>query len=275
MFNTQTLSVNEAVDFDIVDSIVESYEDLIKFQEFMIEADNEEAKMMVANESAETIQQFQEASMEKAKEFLNNLATKIKRKLIELVTFLNKKTSEFVVKITKKLYGGNNIKELINKIDFSKAKDAEVTISVYKDGGAEITIGGIKNISKYKRVLKDITNSEDYEKLSNFAIDYCKKTAVFETKKFKLDKPFVAKYIDILNENFTAEYDNFKNTVFKFIDVLKNHSNHLSDISKRINKLYIYAAQTLQMISRITREAILNAFRVIRAASKFRKAESK
>lgn len=92
MFITKTM--NESADieleqFDLVDSICESYEDLLNFNEALAHFDIKEQEL-IYTESVE-LDAFREEALEKAKQFLSNLVAKIKAKWYQFIAYLTKK----------------------------------------------------------------------------------------------------------------------------------------------------------------------------------------
>ena len=92
MFITKTM--NESADinleqFDLVDSICESYEDLLNFNEALAHFDIKEQEL-ICTESAE-LDTFREEAMDKAKTFLKDLVAKIKAKWYQFIAYLTKK----------------------------------------------------------------------------------------------------------------------------------------------------------------------------------------
>ena len=92
MFITKTM--NESADieleqFDLVDSICESYEDLLNFNEALAHFDIKEQEL-IHTESVE-LDAFREEALEKAKQFLSNLVAKIKAKWYQFIAYLTKK----------------------------------------------------------------------------------------------------------------------------------------------------------------------------------------
>ena len=90
MFITKT--INESVDigieqFDLVDSICESYEDLLVVNEALARFDIKEQEL-IHTESVE-LDAFREEAMERAKEILNNFITKLKVKWSKFLAFIN------------------------------------------------------------------------------------------------------------------------------------------------------------------------------------------
>lgn len=92
MFINKTM--NESADinleqFDLVDSICESYEDLLNFNEALAHFDIKEQEL-IYTESVE-LDAFREEALEKAKQFLSNLVAKIKAKWYQFIAYLTKK----------------------------------------------------------------------------------------------------------------------------------------------------------------------------------------
>ena len=91
MFITKT--INESVDmdieqFDLVDSICESYEDLLVVNDALARFDIKEQEL-IHTESVE-LDAFREDAMEKAKEMLNDFITKLKVKYHQFLKWINK-----------------------------------------------------------------------------------------------------------------------------------------------------------------------------------------
>lgn len=92
MFITKTMNEPADIDiqqFDLVDSICESYEDLLNFNEALAHFDIKEQEL-IHTESAD-LDAFREEAMEKAKQFLSNLVAKIKAKWYQFIAYLTKK----------------------------------------------------------------------------------------------------------------------------------------------------------------------------------------
>lgn len=92
MFITKTMNESADIDiqqFDLVDSICESYEDLLNFNEALAHFDIKEQEL-IHTESAD-LDAFREEAMEKAKQFLSNLVAKIKAKWYQFIAYLTKK----------------------------------------------------------------------------------------------------------------------------------------------------------------------------------------
>lgn len=87
MFITKT--IDESVEqFDLIDSICESYEDLIQLNDNLARLDIKEQEL-IHTESAE-LDTFREDAMEKAKEMLNDFITKLKVKYHQFLKWINK-----------------------------------------------------------------------------------------------------------------------------------------------------------------------------------------
>ena len=92
MFIIKTMNESADVDFeqfDLIDSICESYEDLLNFNEALAHFDIKEQEL-IHTESAD-LDAFREEAMEKAKQFLTDLVAKIKAKWYQFIAYLTKK----------------------------------------------------------------------------------------------------------------------------------------------------------------------------------------
>ena len=91
MFITKTMNESTDLDiqgFDLIDSICESYEDLLNFNEALAHFDIKEQEL-IHTESAD-LDAFREEAMEKAKEMLNDFITKLKVKYHQFLKWVNK-----------------------------------------------------------------------------------------------------------------------------------------------------------------------------------------
>ena len=122
MFITKTM--NESTDmnveqFDLIDSICESYEDLISFNEALAHFDIKEQEL-IHTESSE-LDAFREGAMDKAKQFLKDLAAKIKVKWNQFINFVLKKmltvNKKIAAEVDKALSGVNRsaLEKVIDK----------------------------------------------------------------------------------------------------------------------------------------------------------------
>ena len=96
MFITKT--INESTDmeleqFDLVDSICESYEDLLNFNEALAHFDIKEQELILT-ESIE-LDSFREDTMEKAKIMINDFITKLKVKWSKFLAYVNTQIIKF------------------------------------------------------------------------------------------------------------------------------------------------------------------------------------
>lgn len=90
MFITKTINESTDMDleqFDLVDSICESYEDLLSIDETLASFDIKEQEL-IYTESVE-LDTFREEAMDRAKEILNNFITKLKVKWSKFLAFIN------------------------------------------------------------------------------------------------------------------------------------------------------------------------------------------
>ena len=96
MFITKT--INESTDmeleqFDLVDSICESYEDLLNFNEALAHFDIKEQEL-ICTESVE-LDAFREEAMEKAKTLINDFISKLKVKWTKFLAYVNTQIIKF------------------------------------------------------------------------------------------------------------------------------------------------------------------------------------
>lgn len=92
MFITKTM--NESVEqFDLIDSICESYEDLIQINDTLAHLDIKEQKL-ICTESVE-LDTFREDALEKAKTILNDFISKLKVKWSKFLAFVNTQIIKF------------------------------------------------------------------------------------------------------------------------------------------------------------------------------------
>lgn len=91
MFITKTMNESTDLDiqgFDLIDSICESYEDLLNLNEALAHFDIKEQEL-IYTESVE-LDAFREDALEKAKEMLNDFITKLKVKYHQFLKWVNK-----------------------------------------------------------------------------------------------------------------------------------------------------------------------------------------
>lgn len=96
MFITKTINESTDMDleqFDLVDSICESYEDLLSIDEAFASFDIKEQEL-ICTESAE-LDAFREDTMEKAKTILNDFISKLKVKWSKFLAFVNTQIIKF------------------------------------------------------------------------------------------------------------------------------------------------------------------------------------
>lgn len=127
MFITKTINESTDMDFeqfDLVDSICESYEDLLVMNETLARFDIQEQEL-IHTESVE-LDTFREEAMERAKEILNNFITKLKVKWSKFLAFINGQIIKYCDDNIKAFMKNNSalVNELntaFKKGDFAKA----------------------------------------------------------------------------------------------------------------------------------------------------------
>lgn len=100
----------------VIASIEESYEDLIRFNEFAAKADAKEATLIINESTKEEITAHCEASMEKAKGYIKTLAAKVKARFVQFCTFANRKLSEVVASAVKRLNKDGKVDDKLVKL---------------------------------------------------------------------------------------------------------------------------------------------------------------
>lgn len=88
MFITKTMNESVEEQFDLIDSICESYEDLIQINDALAHLDIKEQEL-IHTESVE-LDTFREGAMDKAKEMLDNFINKLKIRYQEFMKWVNK-----------------------------------------------------------------------------------------------------------------------------------------------------------------------------------------
>ena len=93
MFITKTINESVEEQFDLIDSICESYEDLINLNEALAHFDIKEQEL-ICTESVE-LDSFREDTMEKAKTLINDFISKLKVKWTKFLAYVNTQIIKF------------------------------------------------------------------------------------------------------------------------------------------------------------------------------------
>lgn len=93
MFITKTINESVEEQFDLIDSICESYEDLIQINDTLVHLDIKEQEL-IHTESVE-LDTFREDTMEKAKIMINDFITKLKVKWSKFLAYVNTQIIKF------------------------------------------------------------------------------------------------------------------------------------------------------------------------------------
>lgn len=96
--NNSFLEQYTSLDDMVHEMICESYEDMLRFSHFEHDADMMEAKMIVQQESVQSITAFQEGIFKKAKNFAKKIIDKIKIKWRKFCIWVNRKIGTFLAK---------------------------------------------------------------------------------------------------------------------------------------------------------------------------------
>lgn len=93
MFITKTINESVEEQFDLIDSICESYEDLIQINDTLAHLDIKEQEL-IHTESIE-LDSFREDTMEKAKTLINDFISKLKVKWTKFLAYVNTQIIKF------------------------------------------------------------------------------------------------------------------------------------------------------------------------------------
>lgn len=159
----------ETVNDFLTESLIDSYEDLIKINESIDYAEIKGLSMQAANESAEDINAFNEGMIDKSKALIKALIVKIKNKINQFSAFVNKSITILLAKMTKgvsKLPG--NLKNnflLLNVIYFKKPDTNETIVKkIYSDAIEAIADMKTLKFNSAKEKLEELKKPFELEK---------------------------------------------------------------------------------------------------------------
>lgn len=252
MFISKT--INESVDieleqFDLVDSICESYEDLLNFNEALAHFDIKEQEL-IHTESAD-LDAFREEAMEKAKQFLSNLVAKIKAKWYQFIAYLTKKIISSLEMRYKALAKITDLNKRLN--DFS---------AKYR-GVANLPFGGLMGkIPEYKGKPVEISQfikvvfTEILPKELDVITDIAFNKTTEDRKSYDFSKRFKEEYgVKDYVPNVGIGFGSIETFVLK-VDVkaaMANIKTHIKDgkgyIDDAMKKLDNFKAETKEIAS--------------------------
>lgn len=252
MFITKTM--NEPADieleqFDLVDSICESYEDLLNFNEALAHFDIKEQEL-IHTESAD-LDAFREEAMEKAKQFLSNLVAKIKAKWYQFIAYLTKKIISSLELRYKALAKITDLNKRLN--DFS---------AKYR-GVANLPFGGLMGkIPEYKGKPVEISQfikvvfTEILPKELDVITDIAFNKTTEDRKSYDFSKRFKEEYgVKDYIPNIGIGFGSIETFVLK-VDVkaaMANIKTHIKDgkgyIDDAMKKLDNFKAETKEIAS--------------------------
>lgn len=252
MFITKTM--NESADieleqFDLVDSICESYEDLLNFNEALAHFDIKEQEL-IHTESA-NLDAFREEAMEKAKQFLSNLVAKIKAKWYQFIAYLTKKIISSLEMRYKALAKITDLNKRLN--DFS---------AKYR-GVANLPFGGLMGkIPEYKGKPVEISQfikvvfTEILPKELDVITDIAFNKTQEDRKSYDFSKRFKEEYgVKDYVPNVGIGFGSIETFVLK-VDVkaaMANIKTHIKDgkgyIDDAMKKLDNFKAETKEIAS--------------------------
>ena len=252
MFITKTM--NESADieleqFDLVDSICESYEDLLNFNEALAHFDIKEQEL-IHTESAD-LDAFREEAMEKAKQFLSNLVAKIKAKWYQFIAYLTKK---IITSLELRYKALSKITDLNKRLNDFSAK--------YK-GVANLPFGGLMGkIPEYKGKPVEISQfikvvfTEILPKELDVITDIAFNKTQEDRKSYDFSKRFKEEYgVKDYIPNVGIGFGSIETFVLK-VDVkaaMANIKTHIKDgkgyIDDAMKKLDNFKAETKEIAS--------------------------
>lgn len=252
MFITKTM--NESADieleqFDLVDSICESYEDLLNFNEALAHFDIKEQEL-IHTESAD-LDAFREEAMEKAKQFLSNLVAKIKAKWYQFIAYLTKK---IITSLELRYKALSKITDLNKRLNDFSAK--------YR-GVANLPFGGLMGkIPEYKGKPVEISQfikvvfTEILPKELDVITDIAFNKTTEDRKSYDFSKRFKEEYgVKDYVPNIGIGFGPIETFVLK-VDVkaaMANIKTHIKDgkgyIDDAMKKLDNFKAETKEIAS--------------------------
>lgn len=252
MFITKTINESADIDiqqFDLVDSICESYEDLLNFNEALAHFDIKEQEL-IHTESAD-LDAFREEAMEKAKQFLSNLVAKIKAKWYQFIAYLTKKIISSLEMRYKALAKITDLNKRLN--DFS---------AKYR-GVANLPFGGLMGkIPEYKGKPVEISQfikvvfTEILPKELDVITDIAFNKTQEDRKSYDFSKRFKEEYgVKDYIPNVGIGFGSIETFVLK-VDVkaaMANIKTHIKDgkgyIDDAMKKLDNFKAETKEIAS--------------------------
>ena len=250
MFITKT--INESVEqFDLIDSICESYEDLIQINDTLAHLDIKEQEL-IHTESVE-LDAFREEAMERAKEILNNFITKLKVKWSKFLAFINGQIIKYCDDNIKAFMKNNSalVSELntaFKKGDFAKAGSDNALnryLSTYVVKGQTV-VPLVDFVNEMGKLLLEFL----YKKFSK-ASDFTKEEATKE-----MERDVVKEFTDAIKHNigeFVNTHDS-KSVSFP-VDSVKDFniaSKVLRDVINKSNNTFDGALNNAKRIAQST-----------------------
>lgn len=241
------------MEFEIIDIISESYEDMFDFQSFTTGADVKEAELIFANESAEAIQQFQEGTIGKAKEMVNKLIAKIKEKFYRLCTFMNKKLASLIAssilnKTGMRLTGITHVPDMeINIYDIIVNDKAKEFVNLIDD------------------LIDDIRSHDLAWCKENIDVNKRYQEKIGEYKKVKLTEKLAYDLIKFIQniKRGTVLNEVYKSISKKIEDLKKDiKEENSNEVVKKINYASIQCSKMMNLIFRFFRKSAFIVFKL-------------
>ena len=254
MFITKTMNESADIDiqqFDLIDSICESYEDLLNFNEALVHFDIKEQEL-IHTESVE-LDAFREEAMEKAKQFLSNLVAKIKAKWYQFIAYLTKKIITSLELRYKALAKITDLNKRIATFS-SKYTGQQVTPFASAIGKIPEYNGKPVEINQFIKVLFNEILPKELDVITDIAFN---KTSE-DRKKYDFSERYKSVYkvkvhmgpkghismFDII-ENFIIKID-MKNTMSNIKNTIHKGNGYIDDAMKKLDN---FKAETKEIAS--------------------------
>ena len=251
MFITKTMNESVEEQFDLIDSICESYEDLIQINDALVHLDIKEQEL-IHTESVE-LDTFREDAMERAKEILNNFITKLKVKWSKFLAFINGQIIKYCDDNIKSFMKNNSalVNELntaFKKGDFAKAGSDNALnryLSTYVVKGQTV-VPLVDFVNEMGKLLLEFL----YKKFSP-ASDFTKEEA-----KKEMERDIVKEFTDAIKQNIGEFVNTHDNKTVSFpVDSVKDFniaSKVLRDVINKSNKTFEGALISAERIAKST-----------------------
>lgn len=231
MFITKTINESVEEQFDLIDSICESYEDLIQINDTLAHLDIKEQEL-IHTESVE-LDTFREDAMDKAKNLINDFISKLKVKWSKFLAFVNAQIIKFCDKNINSFVKQN--KSILG--DFQK---------VFK-AGDNAKVGSNNIINRYLSTyvakgntvvsLKDFVNKMDDLLLSFLMNDIDNPSSDIEVLKKHMERDMVREFKDKIKQDIGEFTNKADAKISSFpVDSIKGFNDAAKTLKESTNK---------------------------------------